>query len=235
MKKTIAVLFAVLAASVFAGMDDLLIMFSTPGPDKYADGSVVLDNECYALVWTASNGAQTQVLAVPAAKDGKCVPVLFDIDEADVEKYKDGTWGVFLLDTRDFAKDPAGKTLSGLDAKGQPKVVNVSAAVAEGFASAGGFESAVAKSGVSAGAFDLDAAKVPQPKVTGIQVVGANVVVTVKDTVPFVGYTLQSGSDVSKFAIPAGAAAVKGDAANEIKLVTPKKDGAQFFKVSTIQ
>jgi hypothetical protein len=59
--------------------------------------------------------------------------------------------------------------------------------------------------------------------------------VTVKDTVPFVGYTLQCGKDVSKFEIPEGATASNGKADDEITLVTPKKDGAQFFKVSTVK
>lgn len=235
MKKTIAVLFALISAAVFAGANDLLIMFSTPGPDKYADDTVVLDGESYALVWTGKDGTQKTVLSVPFAKDGKCSPVLFVVDENDAPQYAGGTWGVYLLDSRDFDKDPTGKTLAALDASGKPSKVNVKASVADGIANAGGFESALAKGGIAAGAYDLKGADVPAPQVTGIQIVGANVVVTVKNTVPFVGYTLHSGSDVSNFAIPAGASAVKGDAVNEIKLVTPKKDGAQFFKVSTVK
>ena len=39
MKKTIAVLFAIASAAAFAGMNDLIVSFSTPGPDKYADGN----------------------------------------------------------------------------------------------------------------------------------------------------------------------------------------------------
>ena len=235
MKKTIATVCALLSAAVFAGANDLLIMFSTPGPDKYADGSVVLDGESYALVWTAADGSQKAVLSAPFAKNGRCAPVLFIVDENDAPKYKDGEWGVYLLDSRDFAKDPSGKTLSALDANGLPKFVNAKAAVKDGIASASGFESAIAKGGVAAGAYDLAEAGVPAPKVTGIKIVGANVVVTVKDTVPFVGYTLQAGSDVQNFAVPAGATSAKGDAANEINLVAPKKDGAQFYKVSTIK
>ena len=232
MKKTIAALFAGLTVAAFGGINDLLVMFSTPGPDKYADGTQVLDNECYALVYTKGD-AQETALTFPGAKDGKCPPVLFSIDEADVANYQGGTWGVYLLDTRDFAKDPSGKTLSGVDEAGQPKVVNVKASVEDGIASSGGFKSASAQAGVAAGAYDL--ADIPQPKVTGIKIVGANVVVTVANTRQFVGYTLQSGSDVSNFAVPADTASVSGDAAKEINLVTPKKDGAQFFKVSTIK
>ena len=234
MKKTIAALFVLLSAVVFAGANDLLIMFYTPGPDKYADGSVVLDGERYSLVYTAANGAQTSVLTVSIAKDGKCPPVLFSVDEKEVaEKYSGGSWGVYLLDTRDFAKDAGGKTLSGLDAEGQPTVVNVKATVGDGIASAGGFESAASSTGVAAGTYDLT--NIPQPKVAGIKIDGANVIVTVKDTVPFVGYTLQSGADVKSFAVPAGATALNGNASGEINLVAPKKDGAQFFKVSTIK
>lgn len=234
MKKTIAALFVLLSAAVFAGANDLLIMFYTPGPDKYADGSDVLDGERYSLVYTAANGEQTSVLTVSIAKDGKCPPVLFSVDEKEVaEKYVGGSWGVYLLDTRDFAKDAGGKTLSALDAEGQPTVVNVKATVGDGIASAGGFESAASSTGVAAGTYDL--ANIPQPKVAGIKVDGANVIVTVKDTVPFVGYTLQSGADVKSFAVPAGATALNGNASGEINLVAPKKDGAQFFKVSTIK
>ena len=233
MKKTIAALFVLLSAAVFAGANDLLVLFYTKGPDTYADGKAVLDNECYALVYT-KDGKQDIVLVYPGAKDGKCPPVLFTVDEEkDLPKYQGGEWGVYLLDTRDFAKDASGETLSGVDANGQPKVVNVKAEVGGGIASVGGFKSAATSGGVAAGSYDL--AEVPQPTVTGIKVVGANVVVTVANTVPFVGYTLQSGSDVKNFAVPEGAATLSGDAAKEINLVTPKKDGAQFFKVSTIK
>lgn len=232
MKKTIAVLFAMAAAAVFAvGSDDFLVTFSTPGPDKYADGTEVLDNECYSLVYTVGD-VQTRVLTVSAAKNGKCMPVLFVLTAAEAAQFKGGEWGVFLLDTRDFAKDATGKTLSELDSNGQPKVVNVTAAVAEGI-TADGIANASATSAVTAGSYDL--AAVPTPKVTGIKIVGANVVVTVKDTVPYVGYTLQAGSDVKAFSVPDGAATASGNAAGEIMLVTPKAEGAQFFKVSTVK
>ena len=235
MKKTIAALFAMASAAVFAtaGVDDLVVTFSTPGPDKYADGTVVLDNECYSLAY-AKDGEITPVLTVRAAQNGRCIPVLFRLSEATAANYMGGEWGVFLLDTRDFAKDATGKTLAPLDKSGKPTVVNVTAAVEDGFASAGMYDATAAK-GVAAGSYDLVAAKVPQPKVTGIQIVGANVEVKVSNTVPFVGYTLQSGNDVKKFSVPPGAVGSAGDASGDIKLVAPKGEGAQFFKVSTIQ
>lgn len=235
MKKTIPVLFALLSAAVFAGADkDINISFSTPGPDQYADGTPVIDNEYYALVWTPANGGeQTIVCAVKAAKDGKCVPVLFTVD---AETYKEGTFGVYLLDTRVFATDENGDTkVTGLAGKFDADSQNVKVAVADGIVSSeGAIVTADAAKGVSADGYDLAALNVPAPRVTKIEVENANVVVTVADTVPFVAYTLQAGSDVKKeFSVPPAATCANGNKGGEIKLVTPKEPGAQFFKVST--
>ena len=235
MKKTIAVLFALLSVAAFAGADkDLNISFSTPGPDQYADGTTVLDNEYYALVWTPANGGeQTIVCAVKAAKNGKCVPVLFTVD---AETYKEGTFGVYLLDTRVFATDENGDTkVTGLAGKFDADSQNVKVAVADGIVSSeGAIVTADAAKGVSADGYDLAALEVPAPRVTKIEVENANVVVTVADTVPFVAYTLQAGSDVKKeFSVPPAATCANGNKGGEIKLVTPKEPGAQFFKVST--
>lgn len=235
MKKTIAVLFALLSVAAFAGADkDLNISFSTPGPDQYADGTPVLNDEYYALVWTPANGGeQTIVCAVKAAKDGKCVPVLFTVD---AETYKEGTFGVYLLDTRVFATDENGDTkVTGLAGKFDADSQNVKVAVADGIVSSeGAIVTADAAKGVSADGYDLAALNVPAPRVTKIEVENANVVVTVADTVPFVAYTLQAGSDVKKeFSVPPAATCANGNKGGEIKLVTPKEPGAQFFKVST--
>lgn len=235
MKKTIAFLGAALSVAAFAGADkDLNISFSTPGPDQYADGTTVLDNEYYALVWTPANGGeQTIVCAVKAAKNGKCVPVLFTVD---AETYKEGTFGVYLLDTRVFATDENGDTkVTGLAGKFDADSQNVKVAVADGIVSSeGAIVTADAAKGVSADGYDLAALEVPAPRVTKIEVENANVVVTVADTVPFVAYTLQAGSDVKKeFSVPPAATCANGNKGGEIKLVTPKEPGAQFFKVST--
>ena len=230
MKKTIAVLFALASAAAFAGVNDLLISFSTPGPDKYADGSEVQVGECYSLVGTKDDGTQDVVLNYQTKLAGKCSQVVYIVDEETAAKYV--KWDIYLIDTRDFAKD--GKP-AGLNDEGQPKVDNVKAPVAASVASSDSqFASVTAKEGVSASAYDLDAVDVPQPKVTGIKIVGANVVVTVADTRPFVGYTLVSGGDAKNFSIPASTG-VNGDLTGEIELVTPKTDGAQFFKVSTVK
>ena len=112
---------------LFAGRDNVVVTFSTKGPDKYADGSTVMDGERYALVWTpagatfggfCSDGSAVAPSKVafskPLAKDGCCPQTKFEIDEAWVKaNYPGGTWGVYLLDTRRFATDANGVIKAG--------------------------------------------------------------------------------------------------------------------------
>ena len=51
MKSFVAMCMAAAAFSACAAVDDLVLTFSSAGPDTYADGTRVLDGECYALVW----------------------------------------------------------------------------------------------------------------------------------------------------------------------------------------
>lgn len=106
----------------FAGVDNVAILFSSKGPDAYADGEPVRDGEVYALVWTP-DGAKfggidadgkavppsVVALKAPVAKGGRCPNVLYEIDEGDAKaNYPGGTWGVYLLDTRKFKADADG-------------------------------------------------------------------------------------------------------------------------------
>lgn len=117
-----------IGAAAFAGMDNVVIAFSTQGPDTYEDGTTVLDNEYYALVWTPtgatfagidSSGAAVTpskvVLKAPVAKGGKCPDVLFEVN-SDYAKanYPNGTWGVYLLDTRKFKTNAEGIIQQGV-------------------------------------------------------------------------------------------------------------------------
>ena len=100
----------------FAGMAtaamDTALTFSTVGPDRYADGTDVVDGECYALVWTADvdgfalsdDGTATGgkvVLVAPVAEDRRCPPVKLNIKADVASQYDGGVWGVYLLDTRE--------------------------------------------------------------------------------------------------------------------------------------
>lgn len=106
---------ALLTLSVVAEMNDSILAFSTPGPDKYADGTRVLNGESYALVWQktgtgclgftddcrAVDEANTKILCVaPLAKGGHCPETIFEIDADFAEELKDGSFALYLLDTR---------------------------------------------------------------------------------------------------------------------------------------
>ena len=238
MKKTIAALFAIASAAVFADMNDVGVSFNslyTPDVDRYADGTQVLDGEWYALVCTKDGKAEI-VDAAPLAKNGRCPRCIFTIKGNDIEKYSGGVLEVYLLDTRDFGVDASGATLTEKrDEKNYPAVVNVMAAATGAIDMAGGSPISPAEVSVTAGAYDLAAAGVEAPKVTDIKIVGDEVQVTVSGTVPFVGYTLQSGDDKFNFIVLPDVDAVKGDTSGVITLKAPKKDGVQFFKVSSIK
>ena len=115
---------AVLLGSAFAygSMQDGLARFSTLGPDRYADGSVVRDGECYALVWSPSgttfagfnadgtpvSSRDRVVLAGELAQGGRCRDAIFQIPAKEYEELKGGEWAVCLVDTRNVNGVPSG-------------------------------------------------------------------------------------------------------------------------------
>ena len=122
MKKIAGMLSLWLCSVAFAGMEDMVLRFSTPGTDRYADGSVVADGECYALVWspkgTVFSGfnadgtpvASTDrvVLAGALALNGRCRDTLFQIPADEYAALEGGEWAVCLVDTRNIAGVPTG-------------------------------------------------------------------------------------------------------------------------------
>ena len=121
--RKIASLLSLLACGIaFAGMEDQVLRFSTPGPDRYADGSVVRDGECYALVWspagkafsgfnadgTPVSSSDRVVLAGALAQGGRCRDAIFQIPAAEYSELKGGEWAVCLVDTRNLAGVPTG-------------------------------------------------------------------------------------------------------------------------------
>ena len=126
MRKTAKILavFAVVwcSACAYGSMQDKLARFSTPGPDRYADGSVVRDGECYALVWspegttfsgfnadgTPVSASDRVVLAGELAQGGKCPETIFQIPANVYDELKGGEWAVCLVDTRTLNGIPAG-------------------------------------------------------------------------------------------------------------------------------
>ena len=56
-KKIAMFALALTLGTAFAAENDAVVVYSTKGPDTYADGSVVRNGECYALVWVKSGAA----------------------------------------------------------------------------------------------------------------------------------------------------------------------------------
>lgn len=185
----IAGIFCVMPAS--AAQNNVLVSFSTQGPDTYEDGMRVLDGERYALVWTknkAEFGGFTAdgnvvsptdklVVILPCAKGGRCPEMAIEIDSALVDElYAGGTFTLYLLDTRETVEKLAE---SGAD--NMPKRINQIAAVTAN-------SNVPARSNVSLasqGAKSLGNANiamlsvVAKPRVSSIKVDNATVTLTV--------------------------------------------------------
>lgn len=250
MKKILAMTALMASVSTFAAVNDLVLTFSSVGPDTYADGTTVLDGERYALVWlpdgstgfalaadgTVADPSQGEViLTVPAAKGGKCPTVVFELDAAFAATHTAGTWGLYLLDTRTSAVDGTVALADAADGRIQAvnavgSVAGASVKVADAAHAPATAVASAAASAATASALPKD---VPQPKIKGIRVEGGFVYVTVENTVPYLRYNLAAGTDPANLG-EANAAEhpVSGKVGEEIILVTPAKAGGAFFRVN---
>ena len=215
-----------LVLSAGAAVDDVAVSYSTPGPDRYADGTRVADGECYALVCTKKGAAfagftamgtvaspETDDIAViaPAALDGRCRPVVFTLPKAYADAHRTDDWSVQLLDTRAADGRPVGLVngvpgrINGFGRVDGTISLDVAGMVAFGRAS-GPARASLASA--------LPPELVPQPVITGIAVQDGRVVVSVDDTVPFVTYDLS------------GAETPEGLARQPDRVAREKRDGA---------
>ncbi len=243
---------------VFAGvaegaLNDRLARFSTPGPDRYADGLVVRDGECYALVWspagrafsgfnadgTAASAVDRVVLAGPLALGGRCRDAVFQIPAKEYEALKNGEWAVCLVDTRNLAGVPVGVK------NGKPLRVNrwgvVSGGVEITEAGSAGRKLAAASTtsnGAASGASVVRANRlstVPKnllpPKVTAIEVTDSEVWLAVSDTVPYLDYTIISGEKPNDLKEDYYSDVVEGNTGSEIAIGTVKWLKRRFFTV----
>ena len=250
----------------FAGMEDMVLRFSTPGLDRYADGTVVMDGECYALVWspkgtafsgfnadgTAVSAADRVVLAAPLAENGKCRAALFQVPAEEYAELKGGEWAVCLVDTRMANGVPAGvqdsKPLrvnrwgavnSGV--KIEPASVSSLAAPATSvkkslarLMTATSGDDADGEDGVQANTVSAvpDSVKNNPPKITGINVLdNGEVWLEVEDTVPFLSYTIISGSTPGNLQADSCAEKVDGKDGAKISIGTAQSAPCRFFKV----
>jgi len=244
MKKIMLVLgVACLSFAALAAVDDVLLMFSTKGPDTYSDGRDVLAGECYALCYvtdassfkikadgTATAGGEVLVTAPVAApmEDGKgmhCPNLVYSVSSAKVASLKGGSYAVYLLDTRvPDASSESGYKVAGL-ANGKAAVVNGAGEVAAGGSidAEGSMISSYNGSPVEGVVFVESV--VDRPTITAINVDGADVVLKVSGLSPAVGYKVLTGAG------PAGVSTVVNDFTRSGDTFTVSKDAGQFFKV----
>ena len=241
----------VCAACAFGSMQDKLARFSTPGPDRYADGSIVQDGECYALVWSPAGTAfagfnadgtpvssrDRVVLAGALAQDGKCRDAVFQIPAAEYEALKGGEWAVCLVDTRNLAGVPTGTR------NGKPVRVNRWGIVSGGVnitdaasarprlaaATPGGTRSSA--SAVRANNLSAVPPNLAPPQITAIEVADGEVWLGVDGTVPYLDYTIISGETPNNLKPDYFAEVVEGNGRSEIAIGTPESPKRRFFKV----
>ena len=237
-----------LAQSALAGVDDKVLSFSSSGTDRYADGTPVLDGECYALVWspagqafagfnadgTAASPADRVVLAAPLAKDGHCRECLFQVPAEEAAPLEGGTWSVCLVDTRTAAGVPAGAE------NGLPKRVNRWAAVEGGVtvadASAVGAPRPRALAKGASGVRATTRSSVPEgtqaPTIVDMTVADGVAAFAVADTVSWLTYTVESSEDLVGFSKDKYADKVDGNAGAEIVLATDAPSDCRFFRIT---
>ena len=242
--------------SAFAGMNNVVIQFSTVGPDKYADGATVMDGECYALVWTpdgatfgginsdgeaiGENGKGQKcavVLKAPFAKDGHCPNIQFQVDEGYANAhYKDGTWGVYLLDTRKFATETVKIVVDGKEieqtqvitgADGQKAATGVGGAVSGYGAVLPDVKSSISPAGAQGGIVQSIPAGIQPPTIKDFKVINGMAYLFLKNTSSAVSYGVAAGQAPGSLA-PVPQQPVMGGA-NETIIVTPATGASGFF------
>ena len=243
----------VCAACAFGSMQDKLARFSTPGPDRYADGSIVQDGECYALVWSPAGTAfagfnadgtpvssrDRVVLAGALAQDGKCRDAVFQIPAEEYKALAGGEWAVCLVDTRNLAGVPTGTR------NGKPVRVNRWGVVSGGvnitdasstkprLAAADGGRGATALPASVARATRLSAvpSNLLPPQITAIELADGEVWLAVDGTVPYLDYTIISSETPNDFKPDYFSEVVEGDGRSEIAIGTIQSAKRRFFKV----
>ena len=254
MRKTanILVVLAVVCCSAvaYASMRDKLARFSTSGPDRYTDGTVVRDGECYALVWspagttfsgfnadgTPVSSTDRVVLAGALALGGKCRDAVFQIPATDYEELQGGEWAVCLVDTRMMNGVPAGVQ------DNKPLRVNRWGIISGGvnITEAGSSSLRLMSGGTRSGASALpvranNLSAVPPnllpPQITAIEVGDGEVWLGVTDTVPYLSYTIMSGETPNDLKPDYFSEVVDGDANSEIAIGTVQSVKRRFFKV----
>ena len=251
MKKIMFVFGAFALAFAATAELDTLITFSTKGPDTYRDGNTVMDGECYALVWTKADSTfaglnadgtcvdpvnNALVLVAPIATDKHCPPVMYVVKANDAAQYVDGSYSIYLLDTRKATGevDADGKPVYTIPALngGKPAAINSYVAVKDDMSAQDGeLASSSASASVQVTRPSETPTDAPKAKITDIQVIGDNVYLTVANTVPYLQYNVAAGETPAAQSGAVAQAPKNGEAEKVITLIVPKKGDQGFFKV----
>lgn len=245
MKNIVMLSIAALALTAYPqSVDDTCISFFTQGPDRYSDGTTVLDGECYALVHSSdgvfdgftANGEcvdsdDTVVMVAPVAKDGRCPLVLFQIPSSKVDTMPKSRYSVCLLDTREIE----GGVVKPRGAKdGKPDLVNgygeVTASLKLEKQAVGNRVKESVRDGLGqkAGNVAVSAPDTRQPKIKSVQIDGDEVSIIVEN---LEGYMrVQSGSCVKEFKATGPATKTSGET-GEVILKAPKSGSSGFYKI----
>ena len=233
------------AVALANSVGDARLSFSTKGPDRYADGSVVMDGEAYALVWSQDGNfdgfsadgecvdpEDRVVLIAPVAKDGRCPPVLFQIPEVEAEALKNGQYAVYLLDTRVVSGEsvrPCGTVNGKLALMNGYGAASANLAISGANSDKKAEESETSSGGQVASSLSAAPSDCVQPRIKAMRIDGDNVFLTVENLKGFM--RVSSGSDVSASDAATAAVETSGES-GEVTLVTRKPNGSSgFFKV----
>ena len=240
MKKILMILAAAAASgAVLADQGSILATFSTKGPDCYADGTVVKDGECYALVWALTNavfrgisvdgkavGSQddNRVLCIaPLAKGGRCPDVVVEVPAVLADRYAGaGTFSLHLLDTRRADGTPGGVS-AGVNGYGAAESFKLSAS--EQLQGATSVNASLAENAT------VLPASIPQPKIKSIEVKDGIVRLTVERTSRLVRYGVSSGTTPAGLAADSAFTPKDGDDNGDIVIEAPAKGTSGFFSV----
>ena len=240
----------------FGSMQDKLARFSTLGPDRYADGSIVRDGEFYALVWSPAGTAfagfnadgtpvssrDRVVLAGALAQDGKCRDAIFQVPADEYSELAGGEWAVCLVDTRNTAGVPMGaqdgKPLrvnrwglvqSGVTVEEPSKMATAAKSNGMRLAAAGGTRSVA--SVARATRLSAVPSNLLPPQITAIELADGEVWLAVDGTVPYLDYTIISSETPNDFKPDYFSEVVEGDGRSEIAIGTIQSAKRRFFKV----
>ena len=129
MKKLLMMMAVAVGLTSFAAQNDRLISFYTEGPDKYEDGTTIMNGERCALVWVKTGSVFGGFASVDddnyrvleyasCGLNGHFEAHVFRVaHELDLELDSAGDYQVLVLDTRNEQKDGLSELVNGVPAR----------------------------------------------------------------------------------------------------------------------